>query len=583
MRWAALTLALAAPATLPALAQLDSTAEVDKLERSWQRLDRELRALDALIPPEPEPIPNRFAPAPPLPQSLLKPNAAPTGTLAPGATAAPIPLALPDAEQLQAGAIQSLSLDQALAIAFNNNPALQAQRERVAAALAELQAAMGTYWPRISAYAEGSTGQNSNNMNVPTGNDTLNGIPVMSKNGLLDSKNQPTDGPFYTPAGGGAYYNGTDNLGEAGLEIDYALIDFARTPLVQAARANLEQQRNRYGNQLRRLQLDVSEAYYGLQRADQNVRIQDAAVQNDLVILQDTLDMQIAGLVPRLDVMRRRAIEASDQEVLIQAMADRAIARRRLAVVLNLNPEITPSASDPIVPMPDWPLDLEASLLAAYRGNPELEAILAAREALAKRSDAVAAQLLPKLSLFGNAGTYGINEQMYNVIPKNGGCCGTAINTVSNNSGYDWALGLSLQWLLFDAGTTSGQARALDRLAAASAQDYAAMRNAIRLRLESAFFNHEASLAKLASARRGVASAIEAFRDVRLRYQTGLSSELDLSITQERLISSLVQRLDAAVDVNITYAQLLRELLPVPLDPDAPFTPQLTYTASPNP
>ena len=438
---------------------------------------------------------------------------------------------------------------------------------------------MGTYWPRISAYAEGSTGQNSNNLNVPSGNDSLNSDPVMSKNGLLDSKNQPTDGPFYTPAGGGAYFNGTNNLGEAGLELDYALVDFARTPLVQAARATLEQERNRYGNQLRRLQLDVSEAYYGLQRADQNVRIQDAAVRNDLVILQDTLDMQIAGLVPRLDVMRRRAIEASDQEVLIQAMADRAIARRRLAVVLNLSPEITPTASDPIVPMPDWPLDLEASLLAAYRGNPELEAILATREALARRSDAVAAQLLPKLSLFGNAGTYGINEQMYNVIPKNGGCCGTAINSVFNNSGYDWALGLSMQWLLFDAGTTSGRAQALDRLAAASAQDYAAIRNAIRLRLESAFFNHEASLAKLASARRGVAAAIEAFRDVRLRYQTGLSSELDLSITQERLISSLIQRLDAAVDVNITYAQLLRELLPVPRDPNAPFTTQLTYTA----
>ena len=44
-----------------------------------------------------------------------------------------------------------------------------------------------------------------------------------------------------------------------------------------------------------------------------------------------------------------------------------------------------------------------------------------------------------------------------------------------------------------------------------------------------------------------------------------------------------MQRLNAAVDVNITYAQLLRELLPVPLDPNAPFTPQLTYTANPNP
>ena len=79
MRWAALTLALLAGAALPSQAQLDSTAEVEKLERSWQQLDRQLRALDALIPNEPEPIPNRFQPAPPLPQSLLQPNAAPSG------------------------------------------------------------------------------------------------------------------------------------------------------------------------------------------------------------------------------------------------------------------------------------------------------------------------------------------------------------------------------------------------------------------------------------------------------------------------------------------------------------------------
>ena len=141
-------LALLAGAALPSQAQLDSTAEVEKLERSWQQLDRQLRALDALIPTEPEPIPNRFEPAPPLPKSLLAPNAAPEGALAPDATGAPTPLALPDADELQRGTIQSLSLDQALAIAFSNNPELQAQRERVAAALAEFQAAMGTYWPR---------------------------------------------------------------------------------------------------------------------------------------------------------------------------------------------------------------------------------------------------------------------------------------------------------------------------------------------------------------------------------------------------------------------------------------------------
>lgn len=584
MRWAAVALALSfvdqpASKAQQLLENDDIDGGVQRLEQSWRQLDIQLHALDALIPAEPEPTTERFAPAQPLPKSLLKPNAAASSALSPE-PGSPTPLELPDATELKPGVIESVSLKRALQIAVANNPGLQSQRLRVAAALSELQAALGTYWPQISAYAEGSTGKASNNINVPTGNNSLNKVPALSKNGLRAASGKATDGPFYTPAGGGAYFNQVENAGDAGLQLDYALLDFARTPRVEASRSKLQEQRSLYANQLRRLQLDVSEAYYRLQQADQNVRIQDAAVQNDLLILQDTLDLQRAGLVPRLDVMRRRAIEASDQEALIQAMADRAIARRALSVVLNVDPQISVTTADPIEPMPAWPLDLEASLLAAYRGNPELEAILAARNALARRSDAVAADLLPKLSLFANAGTYGVNEQMYNVIGKNGGCCGSPINTVFNNSGYDWSLGLSITWLLFDAGTTAGRARALDQRSQASAQDYATRRNAIRLRLESAFFNHEASLAKLASARRGVAAAMEAFRDVRLRYQTGLSSELDLSITQERLISSLVRRLDATVDVNITYAQLLRELLPVPRNPAAPFTPALTYSAN---
>ena len=67
---------------------------------------------------------------------------------------------------------------------------------------------------------------------------------------------------------------------------------------------------------------------------------------------------------------------------------------------------------------------------------------------------------------------------------------------------------------------------------------------------------------------------------MRLRYLTGLSSELDVSITQDRLINSLVQRLNATVGVNITYAQLLRELLPMPRDPNQRVQPQLQIQLS---
>ena len=367
---------------------------------------------------------------------------------------------------------------------------------------------------------------------------------------------------------------------EGGLQLNYALLDFARTPTVRAARASLEQQRYTYANQLRSLQLQVSEAYYKLQQDEQLVRVYDANLRNDLVILQDSLDLKLAGLVPRLDVLRRRAIQASDEETLIQALADRAVARRQLAVLLNLPATVTPTPSDPIVVQPRWPLDLEASLLAAYRGNPELEAILATRTALAQQSQATAAGLLPKLSLFASGGGSNSQTSLGNFEIGGGGCCGATALPLSTTSGWDWSAGLTLTWLLFDAGTTAGQARALAKREAAAAQQYAATRNDIRLRIEQAFFNHEASLAKLSSARRGVAAALEAFRDVRLRYITGLDSELNVSITQDRLINSQVQRLNATVGVNITYAKLLKELLPMPSDPNAPILPQLQLRTS---
>ena len=568
------------PVQLAPAAQAQS---IELIERSWQRLDAELRALDQLLPSEPFTPVDDLLTTPQLPANLIRANQPASGPIQPADTVAGPPLDLPTPQQLQAGGIASLSLEQALAIAFANSATLQAQREQVAAALASLQAAMGSYWPTISAFANGGYERSRSTTTSNKPNDNLGFGPLFDPAGLLSPSPSggapvPTAGPYYVPNGGSAAATSGEWEVEGGLQLKYALLDFARTPTVKAARASLEQQRNTYANQLRSLQLQVSEAYYKLQQDEQLVRVYDANLRNDLVILQDTLDLKQAGLVPRLDVLRRRAIQASDEETLIQALADRAVARRQLAVLLNLPASVTPSPSDPIVVQPRWPLDLEASLLAAYRGNPELEAILATRTALAQQSQATAAGLLPKLSLFASGGGSSSQTSLGNFEIGGGGCCGATALPLSTTNGWDWSAGLTLTWMLFDAGTTAGQARALAKREAATGQQYAATRNDIRLRIEQAFFNHEASLAKLSSARRGVAAALEAFRDVRLRYLTGLDSELNVSNTQDRLINSLVQRLNATVNVNITYAKLLKELLPMPRDPNAPIQPQLQLT-----
>jgi outer membrane protein TolC len=547
----------AAPERKPATTE----AGILQLERSWARLDQELRMLDQLLPPPgsgagPPGLPAEIGPA------LLRANRPPSAAIDPTDPAlAPPPLALPSAANLAQGRVQSLSLPQALAVANIHSPELQEQRLEVARALADLQARLGRYWPQIEALAGLGYDQSGTGFRVPEGN------PVLGFGGPF-----APGGAFYVPSGANAYLNQGNRSVAAGLELRYALVDFARTPAVQEARARLKESRNRYANGLRRLQLSVSEAYYNLQRSDQLVRIRDADLRNDLVILQDVLALKQAGLVPRLDLLRRRAIEAESQELLTQALADRAVARRRLATLLNLEPGLTPTASDPVQLQPTWPLDLETSLLGAYQGNPELEAVLATREALARNKDAVAAQLLPKLSFVGQASGLSNQTSQWSI---SGDCCGTTVIPILNNNGYDWAVGLTFRWLLFDAGSTAAQVRSLARQEEAQAQRYAAQRNDIRLRLEQAFFEHEASLAKLASARRAVAASLEGFRDARLRYRSGLSDETTLSLTQDRLVQSLVRRLNATIDVNVTYARLLRELLPVPRDPGAPLWPRL--------
>ena len=573
-------LVLAITPSMAIAGPLGSTGGTERLERSWQQLDAELKALDQVLPLEPEPPVRDALTTPELPPNLLRANQPAQAPIQPAQGIPAPPLDLPTPQQLAEGTVASLSLEQALALAFANSASLQAQREQVAAAMASLQAAMGTYWPTISAFASGGYERSRSTTTSLSPNDSLGFGPQFASNGLLSPSSQPpgnqaTAGAFYVPEGGWVKANAGTSAFEGGLQLNYALLDFSRTPSVRSARANLEQQRNTYANQLRTLQLQVSEAYYQLQQQEQLVRVYDANLRNDLVILQDSFDLKQAGLVPRLDVLRRRSIQASDEETLIQTLADRAVARRQLAVLLNLPATVTPTAADPIVVQPRWPLDLEQSLLAAYRGNPELEAILATRAALAEQKQATAAGLLPRLSLFANGGGSSNVSSLSNFEVGGGGCCGSTALPLSSANSWDWSVGLTMSWLLFDAGTTAGQARALARREAAAAQQYAATRNDIRLRLEQAFFNHEASLAKLSSARRGVAAALEAFRDVRLRYLTGLSSEIDLSITQDRLINSLVQRLNATVGVNLTYARLLRELLPMPRDPQQRIQPQL--------
>ena len=211
--------ALAAPLNRP-----DNT---ELLERSWQQLDAELRALDQLLPLEPEPPVRDVLSTPQLPPNLLRANQPAQGALQPAQSSPAPPLDLPSPQQLAEGPIAGLSLEQALAIAFANSASLQAQREQVASALASLQAALGTYWPTISAFASGGYERSRSTETALAPNDNLGFGPLFSGTGLLTPSNPslpstqpqqglPTAGPFYVPEGGWVKANSGTSAFEGG-------------------------------------------------------------------------------------------------------------------------------------------------------------------------------------------------------------------------------------------------------------------------------------------------------------------------------------------------------------------------------
>jgi len=466
---------------------------------------------------------------------------------------APPALAVPEStEGLTINRRLPISLRTALAVAVRNDPELAAEVKTVDERRDLARAARSRWWPQLALQLGGGLIGQQSYSSVWQGN-----VPLY-----------PAGSPFAVKAGGWNLIQVSNTMLDAGLGFDWELLSPARGAAIAEADQELVASNRRYGNRLRQLQLSTSEAYYGLQLADQLQRIRVAVMERDAVVRDQVAALKQAGLVPRLDLLRAEANLQQSRYRLSQAEALQLSRRRQLSNRLNVPFDITLEAASAVVLQPPWPLNLEQTLLRGFRANPQLQALQAAREALLRQADRRAAQLLPSLRLVAGAG-YGETITGKPQIQLEGCCAATNIRQLYNQSA-DWAAGLQLHWRLFDGGVTAGEVAASRSAAARTAETLARERNGIRQRVEAAFFDQRAALEQIVAARASYAAAREAFRDVRARYQLGLSDYSDVADTISTLTTAMEGVAEATTLANVSYAQLLRELLPVPDQPGAP-------------
>ena len=510
------------------------------LLRSLQRFERDLQALDQAIPGEGAPTAPAAAA---LEVQLLELLQAPAAGAIPSTTAA-----VSVVRQV------SLNLPTALEVAVRNDPDLAAQIAAVDERKGWLTSVRGRYWPELALLVGGSTSQSQ----------TTNA--VWEDNAGI----YPAGSPFLVKANGWNRIQENLLIGVAGLSIDWELVSFERNAALAEVKNELAASRQRYANRLRQLQLDVSLAYYGLQLAEQLRRVRQAVVTNDSLVKQEVQALKQSGLVPRLDLLRAEAELQQSLYRLEQADALKESRERQLSNLINVPFDITVTAPEAIALQPPWPLDLQQTLIQGFSDNPQLLALQAARDALLRQADRRAAELLPSLRLFAQAG---VAEVVSNkpVIELAGCCAATNIPELYSQSA-DWAAGLQLRWRLFDGGVTSGAAAASRAAAVRTEQTLARERNSIRQRLEAAFLDHRAALGQIVASRASYAASREAFRDVRARYQLGLADYTDMSSTIRLLTQAMEGVAESITLANVSYAQLLRELLPVPNEPGQPIS-----------
>ena len=437
---------------------------------------------------------------------------------------APNPLSLPVKDsQVRIDQLRPLSLVEVETLAEVNNPTLKALASQVDQAQSELRSKIALWYPQLNVSA--------------------NSLPTFD-GGQQYRSPQANNGGILTPS-----YTTTGIWRmQAFLEASWALIDPTRTPQISAARDAFEQSKNEYLIGLRKLRLDAASAYFDLQSADDQVRIGQESVRASLISLRDARARFQAGVATKLEVLEAETQLARDQRDLTNFLAAQAIARRTLAALLDIPPNVTPTAKDPSRVIGTWLPSLQESIVAAFAFREELDNVLLRISIANSNANTSLGQVQPFLKIINNLGLGRGSGYTNLVVPDPG----------QTQWSVDNSVGMNLSWRLFDGGAARAQYRKQKQAAEENTYRFAERRDSIRQEVESSFYDLEKNNRNIITSSREVISARESLRLARLRFQAGVTTQREVVDTQRDLTQAEVRYSQAISDYNKRLAELRR-------------------------
>lgn len=376
--------------------------------------------------------------------------------------------------------------------------------------------------------------------------------------------NLPSIGDLNLNLGGNGYAVVQNTFVNAGLVLRLPVVDFTRTPLMRAARAELDSARSELSEQQRRSRFDIISAYLFSQLADAQIPVWQKSVALSTTLLRDATAIRRRGLAARIDTLQAQALLQTDMQGLAEAQAQQTIARSALARVLNLPPEQVVTTRDPLVAWPAWTLALEPTLDRSLADRPALAVLEQQRQAQLARVQLARAERLPSVGLLLGGGISGdwLNVPVLNANSRlgvNGANVNLpGVNAPGNASGsfYDYGLLLSLRQPLFDGGQSRSASDLAERRAERTAVALDQARQAIVQNVQTWYANHQAAGPQMAAASAAAGAGEEAVRDALLRYRAGIAPISELLLAQRNLQLSRTAQAVATHRWNLSRAGL---------------------------
>lgn len=499
---------------------------------------------------------------------------------------------------IETGSATSITLQESIALALENNTGLQVERLTPLSATAGVRAARSIFDPAFFAGAGKSrvaspfssvgvfTSGDAPGAQPTVGPTPATGVPPKQISNIVDW----SAGVRKTLLTGGELaVEWTNNRQTGNPNVINLLIPRYETTLglslnqpllrnfgwryallrVEVAQTVEEQTYYQYRANLANLVSQVETTYWVLVLANENVRVQERGVELARELLRQNEGRFNVGALPRTAVLEAQAVVASRESQLVAARNAQQNARDNLRAIINYRPAgdqslllVEPADLPTVVP---YDIDLERSLETARTERPELIAARLNIDSKKLERKIAENQLLPRLDFGGSVGLNGLggtatpssSSTFSTANPQVTGGYDRSLELLTDGRFYQYTAGIQLEVPIANAQAKADYAQAnIDT--ERSWLSLHQLEENVTLEIKRAVSNLQSDLKGIESTRVARELAEENLRNQQARYDVGLATTKDLLDYQDRLTQARREEIFALTKYNSDLAEMRR-------------------------